>query len=610
MPTKASNPRTLAAIRKSRGGKTASPRPLPPPDSWPPIDAEVEEAEFFDLPSSSKVTPVVAEEEDPSDYPKMPLVLPAFHLRDRSGAREQRMKIAAQELVLARRAPPCQAVDRLANLLERFRDDGVRGRAVLLGSAHGTGKTGILELCMGELESANKRFLHIQVHAPTLLAAGQGEERKGAILAELVKALHHAYLLELVRAVREKDAQVAEQLRMELLSCNVNTDRLEDRWRKLGAVPEGVLFPSGRRREERLAPRSTQPRAWLELSTLWQLNRAYMAISGFYQEKSANAQQAEDSRTLKIGVSAQDWLRPALSLATGGLLGQQLFAQPLPAAFLALATTFMVEAGFSYQSGRSEKQERLVEFTEQPSYHALSRWLPFLLQQLKELGLYPVFAVDELDPLQGDFGELLDWLTVLRGVVNEGAFFVFLVDRAGFVRLNQDVAPAERRRLNNLFSEQLFLSFHPADLQDFITGGGGDQDAAALLTFRARSRPMKLWDVVEGALWDSDSPDEEDGRTGLEIRYQRVVDRVLARYPWLRERPLELQIALELLYAPAEHWISGNNRALEPRWLEAHLRDRMLLHPDELLPDWLETLRQGLVVRLEALRLGEEHTVG
>ncbi|HND32737.1 MAG TPA: hypothetical protein PLA94_22230, partial [Myxococcota bacterium] len=319
---------------------------------------------------------------------------------------------------------------------------------------------------------------------------------------------------------------------------------------------------------------------------------------------------SEESRTVKVGLAAQDWLRPALTLATGGLLGQQLFAQPLGAALMALASTLLVEAGFSYQSSRGEKQERSVEFTEQPSYHALSRWLPFLLQQLKELGLYPVFAVDELDPLQVETGELLDWLSVLRGVVNEGAFFVFLVDRAGFVRLNQEVAPADRRRLNNLFSEQLFLSFHPADLQEFIAGEGGDQRAAALLTFRARSRPMKLWDVVEGALWDSDAPDAGDGRPGLEIGYQRVVDRVLARSPWLRDRPLDLQIALELLYAPAEHWISGATGAVEPGWLEAHLRDRMLLHPDELLPDWLESMRRGLVARLEALRLGDEHTIG
>ncbi|HNH47883.1 MAG TPA: hypothetical protein PKY30_12635, partial [Myxococcota bacterium] len=476
MPKK--HARSLATVRLHRSGRPRVPRPLPPAAEVPVI-GDFEEEEVVELPNSSKVTPVVPEEEEESGYHRpMPLVLPAFHLRDRTGAREHRMRIAAQELVLARRAPPCQAVDRLTNLLERFRDDGVRGRAVLLGSAHGTGKTGILELCMGELESPAKRFLHIQVHAPALLAAGHGEEdRKGALLAELVKALHHAYLLELVRAVREKDPRVAERLRMELLSCNVNTTRLEARWEKLGALPEGVLFPDRRNQEEGLSPRSQQPGAWLELSTLWQLNRAYMAISGFYQEKNANAQQSEESRTVKVGLAAQDWLRPALTLATGGLLGQQLFAQPLGAALMALASTLLVEAGFSYQSSRGEKQERSVEFTEQPSYHALSRWLPFLLQQLKELGLYPVFAVDELDPLQVETGELLDWLSVLRGVVNEGAFFVFLVDRAGFVRLNQEVAPADRRRLNNLFSEQLFLSVHPADLQEFIAGEGGDQRA-------------------------------------------------------------------------------------------------------------------------------------
>lgn len=608
MPKKQS--RSLAAVHLHRSGRSGLPRPLPPV-ARQPTGVEEEDEEVVELPNSSRVTAVVSEEEDSGYHPAMPLVLPAFHLRDRTGAREHRMRIASQELVLARRAPPCQAVDRLSNLLERFRDDGVRGRAVLLGSAHGTGKTGILELCMGELESPAKRFLHIQVHAPALLAAGLGEaDRKGAILAELVKALHHAYLLELVRAVREKDPRVAEKLRMELLSCDVDTKRLEARWEHLGALPEGVLFPHPRSKEQGLAPRSAQPRAWLELSTLWQLNRAYMAISGFYQEKNANAQQSEESQTRKLGMSTQDWLRPALTLATGALVGQQLFAQPLGAALMALASTFLVEAGFSYQSSRGEKQERSVEFTEQPSYHALSRWLPFLLQQLKELGLYPVFAVDELDPHQGDLNEMLDWLTVLRGVVNEGAFFVFLVDRAGFVRLNQEVAPPERRRLNNLFSEQLFLSFHPSDLQDFIAGEGGDQRAAALLTFRARSRPMKLWDVVEGALWDSDAPDAGDGRPALEIGYQRVVDRVLARSPWLRERPLELQIALELLYAPAEHWIAGATNAAEPAWLEAYLRDRMLLHPDELLPDWLESMRRGLVARLEALRLGDEQTVG
>ena len=45
-------------------------------------------------------------------------------------------------------------------------------------------------------------------------------------------------------------------------------------------------------------------------------------------------------------------------------------------------------------------------------------------------------------------------------------------------------------------------------------------------------------------------------------------------------------------------------------WLEAHLRDRMLLHPDERLPDWLESMRRGLVARLDALRLGDEQTIG
>lgn len=323
-----------------------------------------------------------------------------------------------------------------------------------------------------------------------------------AVLIQMVKALYRhvsseyrrCYREEILRRsdsiVRDDLLEVAAQFDFELTDF-VTPGRLRAFWHRIGAFRRGILFTVDRSTYKAYSPLEPAQAAapvqlpppppmvatdvgLQEILVLSNLSEAYRITSGKLEDISRRLSSDKDSRSSSISTAYElkNLLAPVAGLLSGGFVGVSIgSANPFAAVLLGLVTGGVVSLAFSFKSERTRNREDTLEsvFTKDRSVTTLSSVVPLLVDRLKQIGLAPIFVIDELDKVENLESRMTNLVRHLKFLVTENSFSCFLVDRRYFSYLNRQSTQTAYAREYTYFSDRLLILYTPSQLRRFIT---------------------------------------------------------------------------------------------------------------------------------------------
>ncbi|MEM9492296.1 MAG: hypothetical protein AAGC55_24330, partial [Myxococcota bacterium] len=345
-------------------------------------------------------------------------------------------------------------------------------------------------------------------------------------------------------------------------------------WNYFGVLRNGILFPE-------IADSTQGP---LELVALWTNLQIHWVTSGVVSSSSVREHKDSDSRRSESTLSGTLGKIPSgmWSILTGSAVsaGVWQMSSPTLAILAGLATTLLTAITVKVSSSREDAASEINKQSYVPdrTLSALSQLLPRLVNQLRTIGLAPVFVVDELDKVD----ELRDQMRMLvqrmKLFVTEQSFFCFLAHRDYFEFVDRsirgDTLPVEF----TYFTDRLFVSYTPAQLHDYldrvIVARSGDDGASArdkrLLTYallhrsrlnlhRLRFELDRLVDAA-GTIVAFTRRGSDEQMLRLEVLMQVAIERVMSEDRVRRRivsEPHFGQVLIDALYEPSRSWRSG-----------------------------------------------------
>jgi hypothetical protein len=411
-----------------------------------------------------------------------------------------------------------QAYRVLADELGRYLNEGVRGRSFLIAGPRGAGKTAMvrqvaealhLQVFSRAAETAPlpgqavprrrnqiQRPLFVQIYGPSLLSTKPPAPAKTAdgkdadpppaddkgrdALVQITIALYRAVATEFadsfaVQAAaaappRRRDLlEAAAQLRLDL-DMSPNPARLREQWQALGRLGDGVLWP------DLIAAAGPEDQGVREIVAVATAAQAFKVCAGKVTRTETEKENA--SRTASIEAKGETGLKEfgdkLLGLASGlgvgfgaaGTLGN------FGAAAAGVATALLCGATLSWASKRSLLSDRSVDYSFLPdsNVETLDRDLPLVIRRLRDVGLAPVFVVDELDKVDPntigmDIGTLIGRLKLL---LTDHGFFCFLTDRSYYETVQRQADAWNFSAAHTYFNARLFVGYSPRDLAAFV----------------------------------------------------------------------------------------------------------------------------------------------
>lgn len=473
-----------------------------------------------------------------------------------------------------------EAGRRLQELTYQYLQGKSRGRFALIGGRAGIGKTWVLRHALERgwkkhLKDQNKQDaepLIIPLSGPALLRIPPPSQEGPAVAEELFKmlvlALHEAVLHRMIRALSEPQenlsarkwserAEIAEQLRIDMLRSDIDLARTRSRWEHAGALPHGLLFP-----------KIKQMRGFREVSVIWGLTQIHMIVTGTYEKKRNMIDEASQERRSQWQTTMQgkEILNPLLGLLSGGLLAAGTFGtSPFLSAVVAVVGAIGSTTVLNLSTERILKGSKSdnIEFTENLGIQSLSRWLPHLLQHVREIGLYPVFVIDDLDKGEENLTERLEGLIrQIKGGLFDSALCCCVVGEEAY----------KNEKVQSMFTDKLYVSFQPAALRRYVVDLLDDSDTsslihwkrwAAILVYRAEASPSRLRQLLE--VYGPDSPickqqQLTEGPCREEIFLELCLEQTLAMEDMaavLHRHPERLADVLHLLHYPLQCRVDG-----------------------------------------------------
>lgn len=331
------------------------------------------------------------------------------------------------------------------------------------------------------------------------------------VLRQMTKSLFRAVTEEYRRCYRElalgrpeglernQLLEVASQFDLELteaLTESLTPSRLRSYWQRMGALHSGIIFADVRRsyRTYRKAvfgdKTTTDDIAFQEMLVLAFLSQAFQVVSGKLKETQSqtDAAKRESTSALSTAYALKNLFAPVAGLLTGGFVGLQVNADPVTAVLLGLLTGAVVSFGFNFSSTRTRTRNTSLEsvFIRDRNVPTLSSVLPMLVVRLKEIGLAPIFVIDELDKVHDLNDRMQNLIRHLKFLVTENSFSCFLTDRRYLTYLNQQANFTAYAREYTYFSDRLLVLYPPAELRKFIknvldhVGAEGEGQAPAV----------------------------------------------------------------------------------------------------------------------------------
>jgi hypothetical protein len=310
-----------------------------------------------------------------------------------------------------------------------------------------------------------------QVGAQAGSGANDSTQPSGADLQSFVErltfSLYRAAAKEFVEKFREgmrfedqkwnRLDELAEQFALEL-DGSTDLTRIRLLYERAGALKSGVLNSAR-------GVTGSQ-----ELALLAASSQAYRIISGKLDENETK--EDEGTNKSKWSLASDNLISPITGILTGSLAWTALpgTMDPLAKMFTSftagLASAIAIK--FTRTIERESKRSSKVVFVPERNELALRRLLPVLVDRFCDIGIPPIFVVDELDKVQNISERMEALMGFLKQFVTERAFFCFLVDREYYERLENTVSTAAFPKEATLFGDRLFVQYTPEAAHEYL----------------------------------------------------------------------------------------------------------------------------------------------
>jgi hypothetical protein len=297
---------------------------------------------------------------------------------------------------------------------------------------------------------------------------------------EFRRCFREAILRTTADVRRQELLEIAAQFDLEILD-GLTAARLREYWQRINKLDSGVLFTSDRSKYvvfsapgRQLGELIATDLGMQEILALTFLSQAFQVVSGKIEEKQEQKNAAKDERssTLSAAYAVKDLLAPVVGLLSGGAVGFAVGASvnPVTAVVLGLVTGSAVSLGFSYTRTRSQNRETISEstFIKDRSVASLSGVLPLLVLRLRQIGLVPVFVIDELDKVDQVEERMRKLVKHLKYLVTENSFTCFLTDRRYYSYVEREAKQTPYAAEYTYFSDRLLVLYEPSDLRQFV----------------------------------------------------------------------------------------------------------------------------------------------
>jgi hypothetical protein len=341
----------------------------------------------------------------------------------------------------------------------------------------------------------------VQAEPPTTAAAATirekakkqatANEELNTVLKLMVQALFRDVSNEFRRCYRETVLERPEgEARQNLLEVAAQFDleltdyiqpaRLRTFWHRLNALHKGILFNAERTKYKLYTAAGAEPRIFpatdvglQEVLALSFLSQAFRLTSGTIEDiqRQKDEEKGERTSTLTTAYELKNLFAPIAALLSGGFVGVSTFSRnPVVAVFLGLLTGAVVQFAFSFKSVRSSSNELSLEsvFKKDTSIATLSNVLPLIIMRLKQIGLAPVFVIDELDKVPDLEERMTNLVRHLKFLVTENSFSCFLVDRRYLNYLDRRATGSAYAPEYTYFSDRMAILYRPAELRKFV----------------------------------------------------------------------------------------------------------------------------------------------
>jgi hypothetical protein len=281
-----------------------------------------------------------------------------------------------------------------------------------------------------------------------------------SFVERLTFSLYRAAVKEFVECFREhiqfwgqqwnRPDELAEQFAVEL-DGSTDLGRIRLLYERAGALEKGVLKTSNGQTGSQ------------ELTLLAASSQAYRIVSGKLDEDQTNTKKG--TNTVSWSMAADNLLSPVTGVVTGSLAWAALPSGigPLAKLFTSLAAGLAsaIAVKFTRTVQRESQQSSKVVFVPERNKLALRRLLPVLVDRFCDIGIPPIFVVDELDKVENISQRMESLMGFLKQFVTERAFFCFLVDRDYYEKLEATVSTAAFPKEATLFGDRLFVQYTP-----------------------------------------------------------------------------------------------------------------------------------------------------
>lgn len=494
----------------------------------------------------------------------------------------------------------CATREHLTREVVRYLRGESGGRSVLIAGHRGSGKTTLalqsILMAQDERAGSGQRPLLVKLEAPTLLLPASSTEETGSpaeqematLLRRVTVALCQALVDETHRSflaladatppgshpTQRELIELGSRLHLDLEGAPTMAS-LRDLWYRAGLLGGRCLFGEHK-----------AGAGFTEVLALFHAVEAFQVAGGRVDKTLGEQRQASraESTDWNVLTNGRQILNPLLGLLSGGLIGVSLLDEgSVLAASLGTLSALATATTLNFTTKRlvESSQSASVTYVPDTSVFALSRMLPRLVRQLRDIGLSPVFVVDELDKLDDLWLTMGRLIRHLKYLVTEDAFFCFLADRSYFELLRRHIDARTYPEASTWFTDRLFVVYRPSELHTWLmsalelvdapVGSAArerDEAQRELLSFallcRARLHVQELQRLLrelqdkEGRVSPGTGERLEIWR--LEALYQAAVDTMLADSrvsTWLDREPAAVQMVQDALYYVLDRWQSG-----------------------------------------------------
>lgn len=367
----------------------------------------------------------------------------------------------------------------------------------------------------------------------------------------------------------------------------VHPSRLREYWTRLDLLrpPSGgsALFDPLSRAATHLLP----DQGIQEVSLLTTLNRLYLRVTGDYRKNASAAVHGTGKRDFAQSILDADKWRPILAGLFGGVVtgAGAAAATGLDTVTVVTAVGGTIIASLLstlFPSVRSQQDlTSTTQFDRDYSLRTLHLEIPRIIDGMFQVGLCPIFIIDELDKVPGLHSQMAGVLQYLKHFFRSDGFFVFLTHREFYDDLVRREQADPVSVTTTWFTDRLFIEFTPWDIRRFfrrrvrpdITGveRQPDRDAVTqflvaweyVLLFRSGGTMAELWrqytriPFVAGAINVSQRvPDVYLVECLFEVALELELERLLT-LGMIGRSPGSIQQMRYFLRIPARRWKAG-----------------------------------------------------